>query len=392
MEESLNQPILSIVMPTKNRYEYLKVFMESLLEKESQEFELIIQDNSDDNSAFLKYLNHIKQASWLKYNHTQGWLSVVENCDLAVQSSTGKYVCMLGDDDGILLDISIKICKYLDENKYDAAIVEKAQYYWPDTSHAVWGDKLAGKLFYENYKGKINLLNPDIALLEVLKVGASQSLKDLPRVYHSFVSRDSLNGLKLKTGSFFPGPSPDMANAVGLVPFISKYVFMDIPAVISGHSAKSTGGQGGEKKHYGKIENQAHLPKNTKDIWNGKIPFFWSGPTIYAESAYQAMKATDSVYVEKLSYSALYAQCFVFEPQYRNLVIQKMKNNHATLITSIILILKLILYRGINFIKNSVRYKFKAENKFDAENIVIAQDKLEEFIKNSNIEQVKLFS
>lgn len=388
MEVSNAQPILSIVIPTKNRYEYLEILMKALLESNSNDFELVIQDNSDDNLEFLKFIHHYKQDKRLKYSHTSGWLSVVDNCDLGVDAAVGTYVCMLGDDDGILLDMSLTVCKYLIENDYAAAVVNKAQYYWPDTSHAVWGDKLSGKLFYEKYSGDVKKLEPNIALLDVLKEGASKTLKMLPRIYHSFVSLKSLNGLKVKTGSFFPGPSPDMANAVGLVPFISKYIYLDMPAVISGHSSKSTGGQGGQKKHIGKIENQSHLPKNTKDNWNSKIPFFWSGPTIYAESAYQAMKATENMYIEKLSYTSLYAQCLVFEPHFRKLTIIKIKENYSIVIPTAIKVLSLIFYRGFNYIKNSLKYTFDDNKKFEANDIVIAQVKLNEFFKSREIKQI----
>ena len=56
------QPLLlSIVIPTKNRYDYLCILIKSLLKNQSDEFEIIIQDNSDDNTLFIEFLNKISR-------------------------------------------------------------------------------------------------------------------------------------------------------------------------------------------------------------------------------------------------------------------------------------------------------------------------------------------
>jgi len=49
-----NSILLSIIIPTKNRYKYLKECLISLNMINSTQFEIIVQDNSDDNKAFFK--------------------------------------------------------------------------------------------------------------------------------------------------------------------------------------------------------------------------------------------------------------------------------------------------------------------------------------------------
>ena len=53
------------------------------------------------------------------------------------------------------------------------------------------------------------------------------------------------------------------------------------------------------------------LDKKLLKTWNYKIPYFWSGDTIYAQSIFHSLKECD---VEaKINYNRLYAHLFVFE-------------------------------------------------------------------------------
>lgn len=373
-------PLLSIVIPTKNRYLYLENFVSSFVAFKSSEIELIIQDNSDAQSVeFLSFLEGRNDAR-IKYSYRPGWLSVVENCDFGIDAASGEYVCMLGDDDGLLFKVSLEVVKYCKTNNYDAAILNKAEYYWPDTSHAVWKDLLAGKIFYKNYSFQTHDISIDSELLKVLKEGATSSLRSLPRVYHGFVKKDCLNKLKAISGSFFPGPSPDMANAIGLAKVVEKLVTIDVPAVISGHSKKSTGGMGGEKKHHGEIESQLHLPKVTSERWSNKIPKFWSGATIYAESAKEALLRTNNSTHFKLNYTYLWAYCIVFESKYLRVLIPILLKNPMQIPLLLVYVFSLVFFRGSNYIRNYFKFNNKSKLSIPAKNIFEAQAILNNFL------------
>lgn len=63
--------LLSIVVPTKNRYYYLTYLLKYFYLIESDEIELIIQDNSDEKNekeAFVSYLSPINYLS-VKYEY-----------------------------------------------------------------------------------------------------------------------------------------------------------------------------------------------------------------------------------------------------------------------------------------------------------------------------------
>lgn len=285
------KPLLSIVIPTKDRYEYLTPLVELIIGFRNYDIELIIQDNSENRSSdFLEEINKIKDAR-IKYFYEAKSLSVVENCDKAVLNSTGKYVSLLGDDDGIIPELIEYVEKMKDSN-IDVLLPEKALYSWPDiTTSKVMSH--AGQLTFKLIDERIIEIDPTKELLKCLRGGCAE-LHLMPRIYHAIVSRVMLDKVYQLTGSFFPGPSPDMANAVALSVLKPKTYYIKMPLIISGHGYKSTGGAGKRGKHFGDLGKIKHLPKDTEENWENIIPKIWTGPTIYAESAIKALRRTNN--------------------------------------------------------------------------------------------------
>ena len=58
--------LLSIIIPTKNRYNYLLPCLETLKLFDEKEVEIVVHDNSDDNKLIIDYLNN-NHFSNLKY-------------------------------------------------------------------------------------------------------------------------------------------------------------------------------------------------------------------------------------------------------------------------------------------------------------------------------------
>ena len=104
--------LLSIIIPTKNRQVYCLKSIRQILGVVSKDVEIIVQDNSDDNSLSEEFKS--QEFEMVKYNYHSGVLSFVDNFSEAVSLCSGKYVCMIGDDDGVLPIIE-KVTKYCDK-------------------------------------------------------------------------------------------------------------------------------------------------------------------------------------------------------------------------------------------------------------------------------------
>jgi glycosyltransferase involved in cell wall biosynthesis len=90
----------SILVPTRDRLEYLRYAVETVRRQDYADWELIVSDNcsEDDIRGFVASLDDPR----VKYLRTDEVLPVTENWNRALEASSGDYVLMLGDDDGLL--------------------------------------------------------------------------------------------------------------------------------------------------------------------------------------------------------------------------------------------------------------------------------------------------
>ncbi|MBC8074612.1 MAG: glycosyltransferase family 2 protein [Chloroflexales bacterium] len=90
----------SVLLPTRNRLDYLRYAVETVLRQDYYNWELIVFDNcsEDDVAGYVRTLND----SRIQYYRTEQFVSVTENWNNAINKSSGDYVVMLGDDDGLM--------------------------------------------------------------------------------------------------------------------------------------------------------------------------------------------------------------------------------------------------------------------------------------------------
>ena len=118
--------LLSIVVPTKDRYIYLEKLVDLIISFQTEEIELVIQDNSKDNAKFNDFISErINRHSWIKYYYNSQYLTSVQNFDCAVKNCTGDYICFIGDDDGVVRNIT-RYTKWMKENDITVADTETA--------------------------------------------------------------------------------------------------------------------------------------------------------------------------------------------------------------------------------------------------------------------------
>ena len=93
--------LVSVVVPTKNRYKYLKNLIRLIDGFHLDELELVIQDNSDDNTEILEYLKNYSNSN-IHYYYSTDKLTMSTNADAGIRNAKGEYVCYIGDDDGTI--------------------------------------------------------------------------------------------------------------------------------------------------------------------------------------------------------------------------------------------------------------------------------------------------
>ena len=375
----MKSPLLSIVVPTKDRYFYLKKLILLLDGFSFDSFEMIIQDNTKDNNEILLFLRDGKY-DFIKYFHVREQLSVSENSDLAILHSSGEYVCFIGDDDGVTQYIWDCVV-WMKKNDIDALRQEKPIfYYWPDYCDLKY--KLSASLSFEKFTQNAYLQDP-LNSYKRLTNRAFADLKGMPRVYNGIVRRVVLDKIYRLGNTFFPGPSPDMANAVALCFFVSKFVIADFPIIIAGAGKSAGGGARLLKNLIGRIEDQPFLPTNIKEIWDRRIPYLWASETIWPESAVEALRYVGrNDLIDEIDFNKILARFSIYHRQYF-IEAYRLASNKLSFIGKIF---SLSLYLGVKYINRYFNYRVskKIDGKItytNIENIVDAHAQLIKCVK-----------
>lgn len=345
-----NKILLSVVIPTKNRYSTLFPVLSSLCKYiGDSEIEFIIQDNSDDNSPFLDFLVGNEDDVRIKYEYIKNEkFSIKENTERAIERINGKFSIFIGDDD-LISPYILNFVRKMDQEGVKCLIYDPG-YYWWDTVKFVKIDYFHRKkaFWYYDANKEFTRKESEREIDFTLKNGAV-NIFGLPRFYHGIVETNILKRIRNRTGNYLNGSSPDMAFAMSLALEMKDYYHVKYPISIYGASKNSGGGWSAEKKHNGKIEEQKHLPSNILDIWDKNIPKIWSEHTIYAETASEILKIYGDK--RKVNYTSLYATMLAIDFNLKDYL-----KGYVSISFNFI---KILIKRYLGKLKREIQYKLK---------------------------------
>ncbi len=97
------RPLVSIIVPTRDRLDHLRPCIESVLDKTSyRDFELLVVDNQSSDPDTLAYLEAIaarESVRVLRYAHAFNF-SAINN--FAVRAARGEFICLLNNDTAVI--------------------------------------------------------------------------------------------------------------------------------------------------------------------------------------------------------------------------------------------------------------------------------------------------
>jgi len=314
-EIAVTAPLLTIVIPTKNRLEYVKASIRSSLEIASPDVELVIEDNSSTNDLEDWIRAEINDPR-LVYSHSKAPLSMTENYDRAMHRVAGKYVCLIGDDDAVNPEI-VDAVRWANARSIEALTpINRLNYIWPDLQLLAAGASQPGELRLAKWSCSTIFASTEEELRKCVR-DAGQDFHMLPRCYYGIVRKDRWDEVRRQTGTYFPGISPDMSAALAIGNYIKSVCIVDYPLFIPGSSRKSNAGLSGLGRHIGRLRDQPHLPPNVEEAWSKIVPPFFSVETIWAEAAVEALQATRRFdLLKEFNVPKLYADLLMWHPAY----------------------------------------------------------------------------
>lgn len=321
-------PLLSIVIPTRNRIQYAISAICSILEISDSRLQLVVQDNSDSNDLEFWIKANVRDLR-LTYNYSKCQLSFVDNFNLAVGLAKGEYLCLIGDDDGVNPEI-IEATEFIKQENIDCMSVKTiANYVWPNAGipTTLFTKVTDGNLSISYFNGSIVDANMDNELDAFIRDGGVNYLNfNLPKLYHGIVRHECLEAIKIKTGAYFGGLSPDIFISISLACIVKRVVITDYPLTLPGVCAVSASVlEGLLKKNSKKLKDAPHFRNRGYYKWSELVPRIYCVETIWADSsiaAIQAMGREDLL--QKLDLPKLAAYCInsnrgVFRPVIRTL-------------------------------------------------------------------------
>jgi glycosyltransferase involved in cell wall biosynthesis len=231
---------ISILLPTRNRLDYLKLAIETVRRQSSSDWEIVISDN-DSEQDIAGYVASLGDER-IRYSRTAGFLPVTENWNTALAMSTGDYVVMMGDDDALLPGYLARMDEIIERfGDPDLVYVGSLLFTYPGVDPRHPGGFLAANSYAE-FLGE---QSEPFVLGRERALDAVRRSMDFRHAFNfnmqlSLVSRALIDSLE-RCGSFFQSPFPDFyATCVALVK-AEEIVVDPRPQVVIGVTPKSYG-------------------------------------------------------------------------------------------------------------------------------------------------------
>lgn len=396
------QPLLSIVIATKNRVPYCINTIETILAYKQNNFQLVIQDNTD-NLDLKEYVESRISDVRLVYNYTPPPFSSIDNFNAGLELASGEYVCLIGDDDGICSTIFDTV-KWAKLNSIDSVCPRVfVDYYWPGAFYS----ESEGYLTMPHFSSKIWMKDPKEEIQNLVNDGIINYMQfNFPKFYHGLIKKSCFEEIKSKNGFYIGGLSPDIYSAVSLSNIVKKHIVINFPLTIAGACNASTTVSGLNGGHSGKLNDAPHFRDRGNYIWDKQIPTFYSVPTIWAESALKAIHDNEiAVNLEKLNVAKILAKSIIDSPIHLKLFLSeslKIASNRTYFFLKFIfqitiLFLKIYFFKVFNKIKNKffttvVSYAniIDIKGATNKSNIILADLDLNEILNKFNSENFKI--
>gem|GEM_PF-3342703 len=159
------------------------------------------------------------------------------NWEAALAQSSGDYINILGDDDGLMPHALLRASQIIDESGTEILSWFRWPYFWPTATSPTQRDSL-----YITLADPIQKHSCRQALIAFYQ--NELGFEYMPMLYNSFVKRSVINKIKNSNHSQYFSSlcfSPDIYSGIVNAYFSESYLFSNIPFSLSGISGHSNG-------------------------------------------------------------------------------------------------------------------------------------------------------
>jgi glycosyltransferase involved in cell wall biosynthesis len=95
----MNRPLVSVIILTFNHAEFISETIQSVINQDYDNFEVIISDDCSSDSTVEIIKQFEKSNSKIKTNFNESNIGIVKNCNAALLMCRGEFIAFLGGDD-----------------------------------------------------------------------------------------------------------------------------------------------------------------------------------------------------------------------------------------------------------------------------------------------------
>lgn len=137
----MSSPFVSICIPTYNRAKYLGVLFDSIQRQTYRNFEVVITDNTRDDSVF-SVIDKYKDKFPIRYSKNDTILEMGDNWNQGIKNATGEWVKIMHDDDWFENETSLQ--QFVDAIRPGVNFIFSAFYNWFEEDDSRHLEKISG--------------------------------------------------------------------------------------------------------------------------------------------------------------------------------------------------------------------------------------------------------
>lgn len=268
MKGTFEFPLFTVIIPQKNRAEYLIHTLKTCMIQDYPNFEIIVSDDCSDDNSVEVVRDLAKQDSRIKLFAHENHLGMRDNFEFALNQVRPGYVMALGGDDGLLPGCIWRMYEILTTTNKELLTWTPAAFSYPNSS----GGK---NIFYIKRRRNtgVKLIKSETFLNKIAKTFLYQ-IEECPMFYMKGVASTALvNRVKSRTpdNSFYYCPTPDGFSGVVLAGEVEEYAFTYEPLSIAGNTIKSQGRNYQRTDQKSKAEAQQFFNDNLRKTMHSQL-------------------------------------------------------------------------------------------------------------------------
>ncbi len=260
-------PLLSIVIPTRERGEFVSSAVHSALACQDPQIEVVVSDNAstDDTKSVISSISDKR----LVYANTGTRMPMHDNFAFALSRAQGRYLMFVGDDDAVLPARLARLLEILRSETPEVVNWHTPHYVWPGASNGELGLLTLKPL---HLRGGKTVLSARALLQDLLRGSRAAYHMIGAKIYHGCVARDVVDRVVERAGGYFFVPWPDIGAAIANLFVVNEIVFLGLPCTLGGESRASNGrSQGFQETHARRPDNPyaTFIQENTQGTNTG---------------------------------------------------------------------------------------------------------------------------